>query len=75
LSPYTKIAQSVLRLLGVAFVMVSIFLYASDVYLILSGRRPSRPGVLALKGIPFLMGLVVFWKTRAWAERLTRDLD
>jgi hypothetical protein len=34
-----------------------------------------RPGWLALKAIPFLTGLILFWKSRALAERLTKDLD
>jgi len=33
------------------------------------------PGKLFLKGIPFLIGLILFWKSRALAERLTKDLN
>jgi hypothetical protein len=72
---YTKIAQSVLRLLAFALVMTSAFLYSSDIYLLMAHRRPSKPGVLALKGLPLLLGLVFFWKSREWAEQLTKDLD
>jgi hypothetical protein len=72
---YTKVAQSVIRLVAFVLVVMSFFLYAADLYLFLSHRPVPGPGWMVLKGVPFLIGLLLFWKSRALAERLTKDLD
>jgi hypothetical protein len=72
---WTKVAQSVIRLIAFALVVISCFLYADDLYLFLSHRPAPRSGRLALKAIPFLIGLILYWKSRALAVRLTKDLD
>jgi hypothetical protein len=74
-NPYTRAAQSIIRLLAFGLVIFSFCLYASDVFLSLSHRPVSRPASLALKGLPFLAGLVLFWKSSGLALYLTRDLD
>jgi hypothetical protein len=74
-SPYTKAVQSIVRLVAFGAVVFSVCLYASDVFLYFSQRPPSRPLILALKGLPFLAGLVLFWKSSAMAMYLTKDLD
>ena len=72
---YTRVAQAVIRLIAFALVVISFFLYASDLYLFLSHQPPPRPGTLALKAIPFLIGVALYWKSRALAGQLTKDLD
>jgi hypothetical protein len=72
---YTKVAQATIRLLAFALVIISLLLYVDDLRLLLSQMPLPRPGWLALKAIPFLTGLILFWKSRALAERLTKDLD
>jgi hypothetical protein len=72
---WTKVAQAVIRLIAFALVVVSCFLYADDLYLYLSHRPAPPSGRLAWKAIPFLIGLVLYWKSRALADRVTKDLD
>jgi hypothetical protein len=74
-SPYTRIVQSILRLAAFGLVVCSFCLYASEVFLYLSHRAVSGPGWLALKGLPFLAGVVLFWKSSDMALYLTKDLD
>jgi hypothetical protein len=74
-SPYIKAALFLIRLIATAFLLCGLFLYYDDLYLWLSGKPPHPILVLALKAVPMLVGLAVFWKSRAIAERLTRDLD
>jgi hypothetical protein len=74
-SPYTKAALFVIRLIAFSLVIVSLCLYSTDLFLLLS-HRPTRPGgALALKGLPFVAGLIVFWKSYDLARQLTKDLD
>jgi hypothetical protein len=75
MSPYTKAALSGLRLLAFGCIILSLALYSSDYFLYLSHRPLPKPSVLALKGAPLFAGLALYWKARALAERLTRDLD
>jgi hypothetical protein len=74
-SPYIKAALFLIRLIATGFVLCSLFLYYDDLYLLLSHKPPHRTAVLALKAVPMLAGLAVFWKSRAMAELLTKDLD
>jgi hypothetical protein len=75
MNPYAKAVQSVLRLIAFGCIILSLALYSSDYFLYLSYRPLPGRGLLALKGVPLLAGLVLGWKARALAERLTRDLD
>jgi hypothetical protein len=75
MSPYAKAALSVLRLIAFGCIVLSLAFYSSDYFLYLSHRRVPGLGLLALKGAPLLAGLVLYWKGRALAVRLTRDLD
>ena len=72
---YTKVAESVIRLVAFVCVVATFFLYMADLYLFLSHRAMPRPGRLVLEAVPFLAGLFLYWKCRALAVRLTKDLD
>jgi hypothetical protein len=81
-NPYTRVAQAVIRLIAFALVVISFLLYISDhvsqyefAGLSLPPQPPPRRGRLAWQAIPFLIGLILFWKSRALADRLTKDLD
>lgn len=75
MSPYAKAALSVFRLIAFGCIILSLALYSSDFFLFLSHRPATGAGLLALKGAPFLAGLVLYWKARPLASRLTRDLE
>ena len=75
MSPYAKAVCSAFRLLALGGMLVSLGLYANDIYLHLSHRPASGFLVLALKGLPLLAGAVLFWESRPLAEYLTKDLD
>ena len=75
MNPLGKAALSVLRLVAFGCIILSLAFYSSDFFLYLAHKPVSGPGVLALKGAPFLAGIILYWKARAIAERLTRDLD
>jgi len=75
MSPYAKAVLSVLRLVAFGCIILSLAFYSSDYFLYLSHRPLPGPGRLALKGAPLLAGLVLYWKGRALAIRLTRDLE
>jgi hypothetical protein len=83
---YTKVAEAVIRLVAFVFVVTSFLLYAVDPYVcsllfpghydMLSLPRPlPRPGLLALKAIPFLIGVALVCASRALAVHFTKDLD
>ena len=55
--------------------LASLSLYANDIYLYLTHQSPGAPWVLGLKGLPFLAGAVLFYKSRALAVRFTKDLE
>ena len=75
MSPYAKIVLSTIRVVAFGAVTVSVALWASDVYLFLSHRPGPTPLGLALKGLPALGGLVLFWKAKSLALSWTRDLE
>lgn len=73
---YTKVALSIIRLAAFGFIIFSVSLCASDLFLYLSPRHvPLQPGWLALKCLPLLLGAALWWKSRALAVHLTQDLD
>jgi hypothetical protein len=78
LSPYAKAALFVLRLAASGLILLSLGLYATDVFLYLSPphHRPiSGPGVLALEAVPALAGAALFGMSKGIAIRMTKDLD
>lgn len=75
MSPYAKAALSVLRLIAFGCIILSLALYSSDYFLFLAHHPLSGTGRLALKGVPFLAGVIIYWKARPWALHLTRDLE
>jgi hypothetical protein len=72
---YTKVAQAVIRLVGFALIVTSLLLYLDDLRLYLSQQPLSNRGVLVLKAMPFVIGVILFCVSRPLAERLTKDLD
>jgi hypothetical protein len=78
LSPYAKAALFVVRLAAGGLIILSLGLYATDVYLYLSPpphASLSRPVVLALKAVPALAGVALYGKSKDIAVHLTKDLD
>ncbi len=75
MSPYTRAALFAIRLIAFGLVILGLCLYSTDLFLLLS-HRPPRPGAaLALKGLPVLAGLILYWKSHDIARELTKDLD
>jgi hypothetical protein len=74
-TPYAKAALFVVRLIATAFIICSLCLYSSDLYLWLSQHPPQNIGALALKAIPMGIGVALFWKSHDIAKQLTKDLD
>jgi len=62
-------------MIAFGLIVLSCCLCASDLFLYLSERPASRPVVLALKGLPFLAGLILFFKSSDMAAHFTKDLD
>jgi len=78
LTPYAKAALFVLRLAACGLILLSLGLYATDLFLYLSPEphRPiSCPSVLALKAVPALVGAALLGKSKGIAIYLTKDLD
>jgi hypothetical protein len=78
LSPYAKAALFVIRLVACGLIILSLGLFATDVFLYLSPEphHPiSRPVVLALKAVPALAGAALYGKSKAIAIQLTKNLD
>jgi hypothetical protein len=74
-NPYAKAAMLAIRLAACGLMLLSFMLYGPDLYLYVKQRPFSAPSVLALKAIPALAGVALYWKSRALAAYLTRDLD
>jgi hypothetical protein len=75
MNPYFKAALFLIRLVAAGFAVVGITLLCSDVVLLLSHKPVSSGGSLALKGLPILIGLVLFVKSYALAKRLTKEFE
>ena len=75
MSPYTKAALSVIRLIAAGLIVLSLCLYLPDLFLWLSHRPRHHAGILVLKAVPLVIGLVIYWKSDGLAKRLTKDLD
>lgn len=75
MSPYTKAALSVIRMVAAGFLVLSLCLCLPDLFLLLSHRPLPHPGLLVLKAIPLVIGVVIYWKSDDLAKRLTKDLD
>jgi hypothetical protein len=74
-SPYTKAALSVIRLIAAGFLVLSLGLYSPDLFLWLAHRPPHHAVILVLKAVPLVIGLILYWKSDDIAKRLTKDLD
>jgi len=74
-SPYAKAALFVIRLIATAFIICSLCFYSTDLYLWFSRHPPQNAAMLALKAVPMLIGLALFWKSHPIAKHLTKDLD
>jgi hypothetical protein len=74
-SPYTKAVLSVIRLVAAGFIFVSLALYLPDLFLWLSHHPAHHAFILVLKAVPLVIGVVLYWKSDAIAEQLTKDLD
>jgi hypothetical protein len=74
-SPYTKAALFAIRLIAAGLVILSLCLYSTDLFLLLSHRPLNFGAAFILKGFPIVAGLVLYAKSAAMAERFTRDLD
>jgi hypothetical protein len=79
MSPYAKAVLAGIHFLALGCMLGSLGLCATDFIELYQWHWSVRPSsgffVLALKGLPFLAGAVLFWKGRAIAEYLTKDLD
>ena len=75
MSPYTKAALSVIRMVAAGFIVLSLGLYCPDLFLWLSHHPLHHAGVLLLKAVPLVIGLVLYWKSDPMAKWLTKDLD
>jgi hypothetical protein len=86
-NPYTRVARATIRLVAFALVLISLLLYAVDRLYLIHGmmdtvgpspaivRPPLRPGRLVFEAILLLLGVILFWKSRALAEHFTKDLE
>jgi hypothetical protein len=74
-SPYTKAALAVIRTIAAGFIVLSLCLCSPELFLWLSHRPLHHAGVLVLKAVPLVIGLVIYWKSDGIAKRLTKDLD
>lgn len=75
MSPYAKAVLAALRLLALGCMLASLCLYANDIYLSFTPHPVPISWGLAWKGLPFLAGVILFAKSRALAERFTKDLQ
>ncbi len=74
-SPYAKAALFTIRLVACGLLVISGALYSPDIFLYLSHKPSSGPVMLALKGMPMVLGRVVYAKSKALAAHLTKDLE
>ncbi len=86
-SPYAKAALFTIRLVACGLMIISLALCSPDIFLYLLHHssafsqyfqheaQPSGPVMLILKGIPMVLGLAVYAKSKAMAAHLTKDLE
>ena len=70
-----RAVRSIIRLIAFGAIIFSVCLLASDFYLYLSHKPFNGPAMLVLKGLPFLAGVILLWKSSDIAQHLTQDLD
>jgi hypothetical protein len=75
-NPYTRVVLFVIRLAAFGLVFTSLLYLASSAYFTV-GRQSSGESVfqMILKGIPLLLGIVLWIKSYAIARKLTEDFD
>ena len=75
MSPYQKAALFAIRLIAAGLMILSLCLYSTDLFLLLSNRPVRLGGAFVLKALPFVAGLILYWKSGPIARELTKDLD
>jgi hypothetical protein len=74
-NPYRKAALFVLRLIAAGFIILSLCWCLPELFLWTAHHPLKHPVLLALKTVPFVIGLLLYWKGGQIAEQLTKDLD
>jgi hypothetical protein len=76
MNPYTKAAVFLIRLIAFGCILCSLLLLGSNLFLLMTGKK-SEDGMLsmALKSLPFIVGLLLLIKSYAIARKLTEDFD
>ncbi len=75
MSPYTKAALSAIRLIAAGFIILSLVWYCPDLISWLAHHPAGRRAMLLVKAVPFVAGVLLFWKSEDIAKWLTKDLD
>ena len=75
MNPYTKIVLRVIHLVAAALIVLTLCLCSPDLFLVLSRHPIPHPVLLVFKGVPLVIGVVLYCKSRALAERWTKNLD
>jgi hypothetical protein len=74
-SAYAKAARFTIRMIAAGFIVLSLLWYGPDLYSWLSHLPVRHPAMLVFKALPFVAGVVLYWKSDDIANWLTRDLD
>lgn len=76
MSPYTKGALFLIRLVAFGLILFSAVLLSSYLFYLVTKKKPEG-GTLAfaLKGLPLIIGVVLWAKGHKLARKLTEDLD
>jgi hypothetical protein len=74
-SPYTKAALSAIRLIAAGFIISSLVWYCPDLIAWLAQHPTGHLVMLFFKAVPFVAGVLLFWKSDDLAKWLTKDLD
>jgi hypothetical protein len=75
MSPYTKAAVLLIRLVAFGFVLFSLIFLGSEIFFLKTHRKSASVLSIVLKAIPFLAGVALWIKSYAIAKNLTKDLD
>ncbi len=76
MNPYTKAVLSVLRLVAAGLILTSLVYLSSFVFFAV-GRKASGEGFfpVMLKGVPMILGVILWMRSYAIARKLTEDFD
>jgi hypothetical protein len=76
MSPYTRAALFVIRMIAFGCILFTVVYFGLYFMATKVNKKPSEgPPSLVLKGMPLLVGLVLWAKSYAIAKRVTEDLD